>query len=175
MPLVEHVIGKLVPQAAAVAINGPDDFRATASAFDTELIDEVPFAGMGPLGGIRAGLAWAQRKTGKASHVLIAPVDMPFLPDDLVVRLSEGLGHDEAGIAKSPAGQIVPVLGLWPLSALGAVEQALRSGGNLSVRAVLDCIVWRGVEFLEAELADIDDPAALALAEARIAAAPHGP
>ncbi len=174
-PLVRHGVDRLAPQCGALAINGPDAFRATAMALKAELIDEAPFAGMGPLGGIRAGLAWAQTEVPLASHLLIAPVDVPFLPGDLVARLSEGLGQYEAAIATSPDGRTVPVLGLWPLSALEKVERVLRGGGNLSVRAMLDAIAWRGVEFSNADLTDIDDPAALALAEARIAAAPHGP
>ncbi len=173
--LVAHVVDRLAPQCGLLAINGPDAFRAMALALKAGLIDEAPFAGMGPLGGIRAGLAWAQTDVPHASHLLIAPVDMPFLPGDLVARLSAGLGQYEAAIATSPDGRIVPVLGLWPLSALEKVERALRGGGNLSVRAMLDAIAWRGVEFSAEALADIDDPAALAFAEARIAAAPPRP
>lgn len=170
-----HVVDLLAPQCGKLAINGPDGFRPIASAFQAELIDEAPFAGMGPLAGIRAGLDWAPSKAPEARHVLIAPVDMPFLPLDLVARLSDGLGGDEAAIARSPDGRTVPVLGLWPLSALETIEQFLRCEANLSVRAVLDRVAWRGIGFSAEELADIDDPAALALAEARIAAAPPRP
>lgn len=174
-PLVAHVVERLAPQCGALAINGPDEFRATAMALGAKLIDEAPFAGRGPLGGIRAGLAWARTGQSESNHLLVAPVDMPFLPLGLVDRLSDGIGGDEAAIASSPDGRTVPVLGLWPLSAIEAIEQALGRGGNLAVRAVLDRIAWRSVEFPADELIDIDDPAALALAEARIAAAPHGP
>jgi len=174
-PLVVHLVERLAPQCAALALNGPEAFSAPALALNTVLIDEALFAGMGPLGGIRAGLIWAQTVVPGASHLLVAPVDMPFVPFDLVDRLSHGLGGHEAAIAVSPDGRTVPVLGLWPLSALDAVEHVLRGGGNLAVRAVLDLIAWRGIEFPAADLADIDDPAALAAAEARIAAAPPRP
>ena len=174
-PLVSHVAERLAPQCRALAVNGPDDYNVEALAAGAALIDEHPFAGMGPLGGIRAGLAWARSADPAASHLLVAPVDMPFLPGDLVARLSEGLGEREAAIAMSADQRIVPVLGLWPLAALEAVEQALRGGGTLAVRAVLDRIAWRAIEFPAADLADIDDPAALAAAEARIAAARPGP
>lgn len=174
-PLVAHVVERLAGQCGALAINGPEAFRATASAAEIALIDEAPFTGMGPLGGIRAALAWSRTITPGQSHVLIAPVDMPFLPADLMDRLAHGLRRDQAAIAVSPDGRIVPVLGLWPLSALEPVEQTLGGDGNLSVRAVLDRIAWRGVEFPADVLADIDDPAALADAEARIAAAPPRP
>lgn len=174
-PLIAHVVERLAPQCGALAINGPAAFGAAARAVDATLIDEAPFAGKGPLGGIRAGLIWAQAVMPTASHLLIAPVDMPFLPADLVARLRVGLVRSEAAIATSAEGRTVPVLGLWPLSALEPVEQVLRGGDTLAVNAVLDLIEWRGVELPGEALADIDDPAALAAAEARIAAAPPRP
>lgn len=182
-PLIAHVVERLAPQCGALAINGPAAFGAAALSVDATLIDEAPFAGKGPLGGIRAGLVWARTATPLASHLLIVPVDMPFLPADLVERLRGGLAPHGAAIAMSPDGRIVPVLGLWPLSALEPVEQVLRGGNTLAVHAVLDLIEWRGVEFSAEALADIDDPAALAAAEAwaeawaeaRIAAAPPRP
>ena len=178
-PLVAHVAERLAPQCGALAVNGRDAYNAVALAAGASLIDEVPFAGSGPLGGIRAGLAWAQSARSGASHLLVVPVDMLFLPGDLVARLSEGLGEgfrgDRAAIAAAPDGRTIPVLGLWPLSALGPVEQVLRGGGTLAVRAVLDRLDWRSVEFPAEALDDIDDPAALVAAQARIAAARPGP
>ena len=174
-PLIAHVVDRLAPQCGALAINGPAVFGAAALAVDATLIDEAPFAGKGPLGGIRAGLVWARTARPLASHLLIAPVDMPFLPADLVERLRGGLARQGAAIAMSPNGRTVPVLGLWPLSALEPVEQVLRGGSMLAVHAVLDLIEWHGVEFPADVLADVDDPVALAAAEARVAAAPPRP
>ena len=174
-PLIAHVMERLAPQCGALAINGPAAFGAAARKSGTTLIDEAPFAGKGPLGGIRAGLVWAQTVIPSASHLLIAPVDMPFLPVDLVERLSDGLALGEAAIAISPDGRTVPVLGLWPLSAFEPVERVLRGGGTLAVNAALDQIGWHGVEFPGEALADVDDQVALAAAEARIAAAPPRP
>ena len=174
-PLVSRVVERLAPQCAKMGINGPEELRELASSLETDLIDEAPFLGMGPLAGIRAAIGWARGTTPGASHVLIAPVDMPFLPGNLVARLSDGLGPDEAAIATSTDGRAVPVLGLWPLGALEPIECALREGGDLSVRRLLGRIEWRGVVFPAADLADVNDPAALAVAEARIAAAPPRP
>ncbi len=174
-PLVAHVVERLAPQCGALAINGPVAFGAAARTSGATLIDEAPFTGKGPLCGIRAGLVWARTVMPSESHLLIAPVDMPFLPVDLVERLREGLAPREAAIARSPDGRVIPVLGLWPLSALEPVEQILRDGGTLAVIAALDQIGWHGVEFPPEALADVDDPAALGAAEARIAAAPPRP
>lgn len=174
-PLVARVARRLGCQIGQLAINGPPALRPFAVDHGAELIDEAPYSGMGPLAGIRAALVWAGTAAPEASHVLIAPVDMPFLPSDLVERLGNGLGDDKAAIATSPGGRAVPVLGLWPLAAREPIERALQDGRDLAVHAMLDRIGWRGVDFPAADLADIDDPAALATAEARIAAAPPRP
>ena len=174
-PLVAHVVERLAPQCRALAINGPAAFDAVARTSGATLIDEAPFAGKGPLGGICAGLVWARTVMPTVRHLLIAPVDMPFLPADLAERLCDGLPPREAAIARSPDGRVIPVLGLWPLSALEPVEQVLSGGGTLAAHAVLDLIKWRGVDFSAEALADVDDPVALAAAEARIAAAPPRP
>lgn len=174
-PLVSHVLARLSPQCGALAVNAPEAFRAVATAAGAKLIDEAPYAGMGPLGGIRAGLAWARSADPEANHVLIAPVDMPFLPTDLVDRLSLELAASDAAIVIEPDDRTIPVLGLWPIAALGRIEQVLRANGNLSVRALLDQIQWRGIDFPADTLADVDDLAALAAAEARIAAAAPRP
>ena len=174
-PLVVHVADSLAPQCWALALNALAELGQVAGVIGAELIGEEPFAGRGPLGGIRAGLVWARTNWPSQTHLLVAPVDMPFLPDDLVERLSDGLARDEAAIAATPDGSLVPVLGLWPLSALEPVEEVLIGGGGLSVRAALDRIAWHSVEFPADALTDIDDPAALEAAEARIAAAQTGP
>jgi molybdopterin-guanine dinucleotide biosynthesis protein A len=71
----------------------------------------------GPLAGLVAGLAWAERSG--ASFLLTVPCDAPFLPGDLVVRLLDRLRQTGA-IAALPmsAGRLHPSCGLWRIDAL---------------------------------------------------------
>lgn len=64
----------------------------------------------GPLGGLVSGLAFA-RDQG-CGLVLTIPVDMPFLPADLLERLQAAMGDKACALAAS-GGHVHPVCGLW--------------------------------------------------------------
>lgn len=118
-------------------------------------LPDWPRAGMGPLGGIAAALRLAQDE-GHAA-VLTCGVDSLLLPDDLPVILSPAPAFVE--------GQ--PVIGLWPASAVAAVEAILAGDGRHSMRAFAEAIGARAVK-LAREPANINTPADLAAAEKRV-------
>jgi len=129
-PLLAHVIERLRPQAAALALNANGDATRFAR-FGLEVVadDAMDFAG--PLAGILAAMDWAKRVQPSAAAVMTAPADTPFLPRDLAARL---------GAAGAPAlarsgERIHPVVGLWPLALRDALRTALRSEGVRKVEA----------------------------------------
>lgn len=80
----------------------------------------------GPLSGILSSLRYAG-ELGCAG-IIAAPVDTPFLPMDLVARLSRALDDSNADIAVAASDRVIPVVGLWRASLLPAVEAAFREG-----------------------------------------------
>lgn len=142
-PLLAHVVDRLAAQAAPLAVNANGD-PARFAAFglpvlpDPVLPDPVP-GQPGPLAGILAALLWA-RSLG-APRVLTAPGDAPFLPDDLLRRLSE---TDAPAIAAS-AGRPHPVVGLWPVALEPPLREALAQGRL----RVLDFALSRGARMVE--------------------------
>jgi len=88
----------------------------------------------GPLAGILAGLIWTREFHPDASHLLTVPCDTPFLPDDLVDRLSRDLARTgtEVAVARD-ARQIHPVFGLWPVALTERLADAI---GRQSIRSV---------------------------------------
>ena len=64
----------------------------------------------GPLAGLAAALEWACRQGAEA--LLTIPCDMPFLPGDLVARLTNEIGKSDAAVASS-GGALHPVCALW--------------------------------------------------------------
>jgi molybdopterin-guanine dinucleotide biosynthesis protein A len=139
--------------------------------------DRIP-GKLGPLAGVLAALQDAQLRYPEASHVATIPVDSPFFPSDLIVRLADVIhGSDEIAIAAS-LGQDHPVFGLWPISAAADLEQWIASDEKRRVRDFLaGHKVWH-VEFPAIETAigpldpffNINTPADLAEAEAWLAA-----
>jgi molybdenum cofactor guanylyltransferase len=101
-PLLDHVIAALACQVDAMAIVGRD-WRGLAR------IDDLPAAGLGPLGGLCGALAYATAQGFDA--VLCVPCDTLGLPPDLATRLLPGpavaLGQRSIGVW--PA-RLAPVL-----------------------------------------------------------------
>jgi molybdopterin-guanine dinucleotide biosynthesis protein A len=129
-PLLAHVMERLAPQCAAVALNAAGD-PARFAAFSLNVIPDDPdTAGLGPLAGILAGLDFAA--LAGFDRIVTAPVDTPFLPADYVARLV-------AMKENRPGAQIVCaethrrahyVCGLFPVALRHGLRTWLASGGR---------------------------------------------
>jgi molybdopterin-guanine dinucleotide biosynthesis protein A len=104
----------------AVALRAPGQVQGTSLL---SIIDEPGIGG--PLAGLVAALRFAADCEGEA--VLTIPADMPFLPQDLPLRLKAGLGSAAAALAGS-GSYLHPVCGLWRVAALHALEPYVASG-----------------------------------------------
>ena len=128
-PLLQHVIDRMRPQVATLVINANGD-PARFAPFGLAIVaDSVPdFAG--PLAGILAGLDWAAEHRPDYAYVVSVATDAPFLPTDLVARLSEGMEREGADLAcAASGGQPHPVIGLWPVALRGDLRHALTAQG----------------------------------------------
>lgn len=81
-PLVRHVIRRIAPQVDELIINANRNTAAYA-AFGYPLVRDDSTDFLGPLAGMLAGL-----KAARHEWVLTVPCDTPFLPTDLVQRMS---------------------------------------------------------------------------------------
>jgi len=130
-PILEHVLARLAPQVEALAINANGDPARFDGLSLPVIADSVPgFAG--PLAGVLAGLDWAAGRG--ASHIVTAAADTPFLPLDLVARLSAAVQASGMPIALAAAphagrGRVRhPTFGLWPVALRGDLRRALGEG-----------------------------------------------
>jgi molybdenum cofactor guanylyltransferase len=80
----------------------------------------------GPLAGVLAGLDWTAMNVPSCRWVASVPTDAPFLPRDLVARLLRPCLRGDADMScATSAGQVHPVVGLWPVSARADLRHAL--------------------------------------------------
>ena len=80
----------------------------------------------GPLAGILAGLDWAAAHAPDIADVVSVPGDCPFLPGDLVARLSAARRAAGAPLACARSGEWRhPVAGLWPVALRDDLRKAL--------------------------------------------------
>ena len=120
-PLLAHVVERLAPQVAGVALNANGDPARFAGFGLPVLPDEL--ADTGPLTGVLAGLDWAERQGADA--IVTVAVDTPFFPSDLVSRL---VAAGPLSVAATDAGGLHPVFGLWPVTRVPALRESLAAG-----------------------------------------------
>ncbi len=124
--VLDRLLRRMEPQVAGVIINANGDPARFADLGMPVVPDSVP-GRPGPLAGVIAGLDWAAGHLPGVEWIVTAPWDCPFVPVDLVARLHAGRGAAELACAAS-GGRSHPVVGLWPVSLLGALRQAVSDG-----------------------------------------------
>jgi len=115
-------------------------------------IPDWPRAGMGPLGGIAAGLRHAQDLD--YATILTCGVDSVALPEDLLADLSPAPAYLESQ----------SVIGHWNVETADAVEAILQSEGRHSMLAFAKSVDARAVKSASTP-ANINTPADLAAME----------
>jgi molybdopterin-guanine dinucleotide biosynthesis protein A len=127
--LIDHVIERLGPQTAGLALNANGDPARFAGLGLPVLADGVEgFAG--PLAGVLAGLDWAAARG--ATAIVTAAADTPFFPRDLAARLAAAAGPSGLALAATPdaagAPERHPTFGLWPVALREDLRAALGGG-----------------------------------------------
>lgn len=145
--LIAHAVDALAGWCEYVIVIG----RETAPA---PTLPDWPKAGMGPLGGIAAALHHA--RDGGYEAALTCGVDSVGLPERLLELLAPAPAFLEAQ----------PVVGLWPVSALEAVEAILHGTESHSMRRFAETIGARGVQVAQPP-ANVNTPEDLAALQRR--------
>lgn len=144
--LLSHVVDRLSPQVAGLALNANGD-AARFSAVGLPVVADSIEGFAGPLAGVLAGLDWAAEQG--ADTIVTAAADTPFFPNDLAARLvaaAEGQAHplvlattprtgDELKSGGRSKVNRHPTFGLWPV----ALREDLRAALNDGLRKV---VLW---------------------------------
>ena len=142
-PLVEHVLARIAPQTGGRALISAnrhlDDYRRLGHPVLQDTLPDFP----GPLAGILAGLeALAASHEGEFGEIedvgddwlLVVSGDSPWLPEDLLVRLAEGLGPDRSAamaLGREAPGEPLrsqPLASLIHVKHRASLDAALRAG-----------------------------------------------
>jgi molybdenum cofactor guanylyltransferase len=122
-PMVEWVLARFAPQVGEIVINANQNL-ATYEKYGHRVVSDAIGGFAGPLAGLHAGLNAARHPL-----VVTVPCDSPFLPSDLVHRLSDSLMRNDLAVAKTGA-QPHPVFALMKREVRESLEAFLASGGR---------------------------------------------
>ena len=129
-PMLAHVIERLKPQVGRMVINANGDPERFA-AFGLPVVADTVQGFVGPLAGVLSGMRWSAANAPEATHVASVSADAPFVPADLVERLSRASMQQPGAIALAASGgEMHPVIGLWPIGLADDLEAALRAGAR---------------------------------------------
>ncbi|CAN7729489.1 molybdenum cofactor guanylyltransferase MobA [Mesorhizobium sp. LjNodule214] len=133
--LLDHVVARLAPQVGPMALSANGDPMRFAR-FGLPVLADTVEGYAGPLAGILTGLEWASMG---CNGVVTAAGDTPFLPEDLVDRLTAAAADHPGAIAvASSGGKRHPTFALWPLGLHDALRRFLVDEDNRRVSAFIE-------------------------------------
>ena len=135
--LFERVSARLAPQVDRLAASRRTADDAHAELAIPTVVDDPGTTG-GPLAGILSGLRWAREQGGEDTLMVSMPVDVPFLPGDLVLRLQAGREETGAAVAVATSrGQVHHAVALWPVALAEVLAVWLGGAGRHAVQDFL--------------------------------------
>jgi molybdenum cofactor guanylyltransferase len=141
--LIDRVVERLRPQALRVVLSAPHDYGT-----GLEYVPDLSNVPQGPVAGIRSVHRWLEANYPEAECFVTAPVDGPFLPGDLSIRLC---ARDVSAIA-SDGENDHPTFACWKQSGLAAVLPRLAGRPHLSLKALAGAcaaqrVIWPESDF----------------------------
>ena len=175
--LLAHVADRFAPQVRQLVINA-DPVRSRSplpsqspsqspSQLPYPLVKDALDGFRGPLVGLYSALLceWLS----DAPYLALVPCDGPFLPDDLVDRLHQGISTGSAQIACARyAGVAQPTFSMWRKDLFSTVERALledQNGGFKPLMTALNTVYIDWPTELNAPFFNVNNSDDLARAE----------
>jgi molybdopterin-guanine dinucleotide biosynthesis protein A len=170
-PLIGHVLAALAPQTGDILINTNGD-PGPYLKYALPILPDVIAGFQGPLAGLLTGMLWSRRRHPRQAYILSVAGDVPFLPQDLVARLSRPLADRKADIAIARCAQgLHPTIGLWPVDLAERLEHELMETNLRAVRDWANLFRVAEVMFASGDLVNINTPAELAACQEKLAEA----
>ena len=130
-PLVLRAVRRLSAQADRVVVSANRNLDAYAKLLgeQTPVLPDQRTGFCGPLAGLEAALGSVPAKARSDTWIVTVPCDALFFPEDLVLRLQQGLGGRAIAVAET-AGRLQPAFQLVRCDQLTALSRFLDEGGR---------------------------------------------
>lgn len=155
--LFSHVADRFAPQVDVLLVSGNDNYGT-----DLPIVSDITGQFGGPAAGLWGVLLWFDNHQPSADGFFTVPVDGPFLPLDLTLRLGARAG---TCVACDSFGEH-PTFAYWSLAELRAAFSTLESANNPSLRHLAAlCHAERVLWDSEKAFLNINSPDELAAAQ----------
>jgi molybdopterin-guanine dinucleotide biosynthesis protein A len=133
--LLARIMARVRPQVGPLVLNANGD-PARFARFGLPVVPDVIEGYAGPLAGVLTGLEWARANASGCDYVASFACDAPFVPRDLVLRLTVAMGESNADMAcATSGGREHPVFALWPVRLADDLRRAVVDEGVRKVDA----------------------------------------
>jgi|APFre7841882630_1041343.scaffolds.fasta_scaffold45509_1 molybdopterin-guanine dinucleotide biosynthesis protein A len=137
-PILERVVESLRPQCAGIALNANGD-PSRFERFGLDVVADNVEGFAGPLAGILAGLDYVATHHPEIEYCVSVPVDTPFIPRNLVSKLSSARAATGADVAvASSSAQMHYPVALWKVEIRDALRHALVEEDVRSVKKFIE-------------------------------------
>lgn len=155
--LVDRVLELLSPQSDRRLISGTHDYGAGIT-----VIGDRSDGPRGPAAGLWSAMAWIEENAPNAEGFFTAPIDGPFLPADLLERLSQS---GSSAIACN-GDEAHPTFAYWRCGDLRSALAGARKHSGVPLKDLAAAVEARRVAFDDANaFLNINTPEDLARAE----------
>lgn len=128
--LLARTIRRLGTQVGRIILNANGDPERFGE-YGLPVVADVIEGQAGPLAGVLTAMEWTRDHAPEADYVLTVPTDIPFLPLDLALRVSEALVQAEADIAcVASGGREHPVPALWKIALAPKLRADMAAGAR---------------------------------------------
>tara|TARA_Y100000590_G_scaffold2758_1_gene3644 strand:+ start:9621 stop:10241 length:621 start_codon:yes stop_codon:yes gene_type:complete len=123
--ILDIIIERSKEQVADLIINANCD-KKKFNKYKLPIFSDVLKGYLGPLAGIHASLSWVKKNKPNYSWIFTFAGDSPFFPSNIVKKIHEkAIKKDKKIIIAKSFGRDHPVFGLWHLSLLEELENAI--------------------------------------------------
>jgi molybdopterin-guanine dinucleotide biosynthesis protein A len=133
--LLARIVSRVRPQVGPLLLNANGD-PARFASFGLPVVPDIVEGYAGPLAGVLTGLEWTRAHAPGCAYVASFACDAPFVPRDLVAKLSAAMAHAAADMAcATSGGREHPVFALWPVRLADDLRRAVVEEGVRKVDA----------------------------------------
>lgn len=144
--LLAHVIGRLQSQLGPLLLSC-ESYTTIFEPYGLPVVADLKRGYRGPLTGLYSALRYLDNNN-QNNGLVLCPCDAPFIPQNLVKRLTGAAQGDKAAVVViSYQGELQPTFSLWQNHHLDVIHESVIDKGMGGLKTVLKSIPHKVVEW----------------------------